>query len=73
MFAAAQEVDKLQLLAVDGKVDEELVLSSVWGEGYESSTHYVRIYVSRLRAKIETDGEEPYFATEHGLGYRFGS
>ena len=54
-------------------VPHELVLSSVWGEGYESSTHYVRIYVSRLRAKIETDGEEPYFATEHGLGYRLGS
>lgn len=29
LFAAAQEIDKLQLLAVDGKVDEELVLASV--------------------------------------------
>lgn len=54
-------------------VPHELVLASVWGEGYESSTHYVRIYVSRLRAKIETAGEEPYFATEHGLGYRLGT
>lgn len=53
-------------------VPHDLVLSSVWGEGYESSAHYVRIYVSRLRAKIETPDEEPYFFTEHGLGYRLG-
>lgn len=49
-----------------------LVLSTVWGEGYESETHYVRIYVSRLRSKIEVDDGEPYFKTERGLGYRLG-
>jgi len=54
-------------------VPHSIVLSSVWGEGYETETHYVRIYVSRLRAKIEVGGDEPYFATEHGLGYRLGS
>lgn len=53
-------------------VPHQMVLSSVWGEGYETDTHYVRIYVSRLRQKIERDGEPPYFATEHGLGYRLG-
>lgn len=53
-------------------VPHQMVLSSVWGEGYETDTHYVRIYVSRLRQKIESDGEPPYFATEHGLGYRLG-
>ncbi len=53
-------------------VPHELVLAAVWGEGYESSSHYVRIYVSRLRAKLEVDGGEPYFVTEHGLGYRMG-
>jgi len=53
-------------------VPHDLVLASVWGEGYESSRHYVRIYVSRLRAKIEREGESPYFATERGLGYRLG-
>lgn len=54
-------------------VPHDLVLSSVWGDGYQSSSHYVRIYVSRLRAKIEADGDDPYFATEHGLGYRLGA
>ncbi len=48
------------------------VLSTVWGEGYEVETHYVRIYVSRLRNKIETDDTDPYFKTERGLGYRLG-
>ncbi|MCP5031014.1 MAG: response regulator transcription factor [Actinomycetia bacterium] len=53
-------------------VPHQFVLSAVWGDGYDSHAHYVRIYVSRLRAKIEADGDEPYFATEHGLGYRLG-
>jgi two-component system KDP operon response regulator KdpE len=44
----------------------------VWGEGYGSETHYVRIYVSRLRGKLQAHGGDPYFTTEHGLGYRLG-
>ena len=53
-------------------VPHKQVLAAVWGEGYEQESHYIRIYVSRLRAKIEKPGDEPYFATEHGLGYRLG-
>jgi len=52
-------------------VPHQMVLHAVWGDGFESETHYVRIYLSRLRSKIETGGD-PYFATEHGLGYRLG-
>lgn len=54
-------------------VPHAMVLAAVWGDGYESETHYVRLYVSRLRSKIETPGEVPYFETEHGLGYRLGT
>ncbi len=54
-------------------VPHNMVLGAVWGDDYHTETHYVRIYVSRLRNKIERDGEPPYFATEHGLGYRLGS
>jgi len=54
-------------------VPHEMVLAAVWGDGYESETHYVRLYVSRLRSKIETPDEPPYFETEHGLGYRLGA
>ncbi|HUG83781.1 MAG TPA: response regulator transcription factor [Euzebya sp.] len=50
-----------------------VVLQAVWGEGYADETQYVRVYVSRLRQKIEGDLSHPeYFFTEHGLGYRFG-
>lgn len=57
---------------VNKTVPHQYVLGAVWGDGYETETHYVRIYVSRLRSKIERPGEEPYFSTEHGLGYRLG-
>lgn len=57
---------------VNRTVPHRMVLASVWGDGYETETHYVRIYASRLRSKIETPGEPPYFSTEHGLGYRLG-
>ncbi|MEM9131162.1 MAG: response regulator transcription factor [Actinomycetota bacterium] len=53
-------------------VPHQQILQAVWGDGYERETHYVRIYVSRLRTKIEQPGDEPYFVTEHGLGYRLG-
>lgn len=49
------------------------ILSDVWGPGYGDESHYVRVYVSRLRQKIEQDPAHPqYLITEHGLGYRFG-
>ena len=35
------------------------LLRRVWGRGYETETEYVRVYVRRLRAKLETDGREP--------------
>ena len=32
------------------------LLRRVWGHGYETETEYVRVYVRRLRAKLEADG-----------------
>lgn len=54
-------------------VPHRMVLAAVWGDGYDKETHYVRLYVSRLRSKIEQPGEAQYFETEHGLGYRLGA
>ncbi len=54
-------------------VPHQQVLAAVWGDGYEHETHYVRIYVSRVRSKLEKADQEPYFFTEHGLGYRLGA
>ena len=59
-------------LNLNKTVPHHMVLEAVWGDGYHTETHYIRIYVSRLRTKIEQPGDEPYFATEHGLGYRLG-
>lgn len=54
-------------------VPHDEVLVAIWGDQYETESHYIRLYVSRLRAKIETGSDQPYFVTEHGIGYRLGS
>ena len=46
------------------------LLRRVWGRGYETETEYVRVYVRRLRAKLETDGSEPLILTQPRAGYR---
>ncbi len=48
------------------------LLADVWGAGYAESTHYLRIYVARLREKLEPDPARPqHIVTETGVGYRF--
>jgi len=48
------------------------LLKRVWGDEYESEVEYVRVYIGRLRRKIEDDPSQPaLILTEHGLGYRF--
>jgi two-component system, OmpR family, KDP operon response regulator KdpE len=47
------------------------LLRRVWGRGYETETEYTRVYVARLRAKLESPGGPPLFTTEPRLGYRF--
>ena len=47
------------------------LLRRVWGRGYETETEYVRVYVRRLRAKLETPGEAPLILTQPRAGYRF--
>ncbi len=48
------------------------LLTQVWGWEYADEKDYVKVYVSRLRAKIEPDpGHPQYILTERGLGYSF--
>jgi len=47
------------------------LLRRVWGHGYETETEYVRVYVRRLRAKLEDDGGTPLILTQPRAGYRF--
>jgi len=48
------------------------LLSYVWGWEYMDQSDYLKVYVHRLRKKIEQNSQEPrYIVTERGLGYRF--
>ncbi|HEX3958629.1 MAG TPA: response regulator transcription factor [Trebonia sp.] len=45
------------------------LLRQVWGRAYETETEYVRVYISRLRAKLEPPGSQPLIVTRQGAGY----
>lgn len=50
----------------------ETLLSKVWGHEYRDEAHYLRLYITYLRQKIEKDPAHPqYILTERGVGYRF--
>lgn len=50
------------------------LLTEVWGAEYVNDTHYLRIHMGRLRARIETNTASPSFIlTEAGVGYRLAS
>jgi two-component system KDP operon response regulator KdpE len=46
------------------------LLRRVWGRGYETETEYVRVYIRRLRAKLEPPGAGPVILTQPRAGYR---
>lgn len=46
------------------------LLDEVWGPGYEDSPDVVKVYVRRLRAKVEPDPATPrYILTHRSAGY----
>jgi two-component system, OmpR family, KDP operon response regulator KdpE len=52
-------------------VTQRQLLQTVWGPGYDLETHYLRVHVAHIRAKIEPDPSHPsYLITEPGVGYR---
>ena len=47
------------------------ILKDVWGPSHTENSHYLRIYMSQLRQKLEVDPTQPkYLLTESGVGYR---
>ncbi len=47
------------------------LLRTVWGEKAESQAQYLRVYVTHLRKKLQTDPDAPsLIKTEVGIGYR---
>ena len=52
-------------------VTHRQLLQEVWGPEYGEETHYLRVHVAHLRAKLESDPSRPqYLITEPGVGYR---
>jgi two-component system KDP operon response regulator KdpE len=49
----------------------QALLDRVWGAEYGATADYLKVFISRLRGKLERDGGERYIETERGLGYRF--
>ena len=48
------------------------LLSKAWGYEYRDEDHYLRLYITYLRQKIEPEPAKPrYILTERGVGYRF--
>jgi len=52
-------------------VTHRQLLADVWGSEFTSHTHYLRLYMGQLRAKLEQDSAQPvHLLTEPGVGYR---
>jgi two-component system KDP operon response regulator KdpE len=52
-------------------VTHRQLLADVWGAEFIDHTHYLRLYMGQLRAKLEADAAEPQrLITEPGVGYR---
>lgn len=52
-------------------VTHRRLLAAVWGAEHVDHTHYLRLYMAQLRAKLERDPADPQLLlTEPGVGYR---
>jgi len=62
-----------QLASNPGKLmTRAFLLQRVWGPEYRNELDYLRVFIRRLRRKIEVDPSEPqYILTESRVGYRF--
>jgi two-component system KDP operon response regulator KdpE len=70
-----KEYRLLQILAqhAGSVVTHQHLLKEVWGQPHVQDTHYLRIFVRKLRQKIEADPNRPrILLTELGVGYRLG-
>jgi two-component system, OmpR family, KDP operon response regulator KdpE len=61
------------LLSNPSKImSQRRLMQEVWGPNHTESSHYLRIYMSHLRQKLEIDPAQPtHLLTEIGVGYRF--
>ena len=52
-------------------VTHQQILRELWGSKAEENTHSLRVHMTHLRQKLETDPHQPrHLKTESGIGYR---
>lgn len=57
---------------VDKVLTHSMLLQRVWGEEYFSEKEYLRVFIGRLRKKVENEPENPkHIITVPGVGYHF--
>lgn len=62
---------RLMIQNVGKVLTHKQILREVWGKEYEEEVHYLRVYVTQLRQKLEADPARPaLIITEPGVGYR---
>jgi two-component system KDP operon response regulator KdpE len=49
----------------------QALLDRVWGADYDAGPEYLKVFISRLRAKLRRPGGSDFIETERGRGYRF--
>ncbi len=47
-----------------------LIAEKVWDSYYDADTNLLDVYMRRLRLKLETPGDKPWFKTLRGVGYQ---
>jgi len=52
-------------------VSHQSLINQIWGEEDDATTAQLKVFISRLRSKIETKDGPRYIETERGFGYRF--
>jgi len=69
-----KEFDLLKMLMTySGRiVTQQQLLKEIWGPTHTEDSHYLRIFIGKLRTKLGDDPANPkYIETEPGVGYRF--
>jgi two-component system KDP operon response regulator KdpE len=69
-----KEFELLRVLIAHGGrlVTQQQLLKELWGPTHTEDTHYLRVFIARLRSKLGDDPAAPkYIETEPGVGYRF--
>ena len=62
-----------ELARNEGRVlSNHMLLERVWGPEYTTETEYIKVYIQRLREKLEEEpGNPKMILSERGIGYKF--